>query len=64
MAASVALQLGSKFQTIPGLAVISSSSTLGSTSLTLEFDEGRDIDAAAVDAGLRCCARSARCRRT
>jgi len=49
MAASVALQLEKQFATIPGLAVISSSSTLGSTSLTLEFDEGRDIDAAAVD---------------
>ena len=49
MAASVALPLEKQFQTIPGLAVISSSSTLGSTSLTLEFDEGRDIDAAAVD---------------
>ncbi|MBP6778584.1 MAG: efflux RND transporter permease subunit, partial [Piscinibacter sp.] len=49
MAASVALPLEKQFQTIPGLAVISSSSTLGSTSLTLEFEEGRDIDAAAVD---------------
>ncbi|HET7795127.1 MAG TPA: efflux RND transporter permease subunit [Rhizobacter sp.] len=49
MATSVALQLEKQFSTIPGLSVISSSSTLGSTSLTLEFDEGRDIDAAAVD---------------
>ena len=49
MAASVALPLEKQFSTIPGLAVISSSSTLGSTSLTLEFDEGRDIDAASVD---------------
>ena len=49
MATSVALQLEKQFATIPGLAVISSSSTLGATSLTLEFDEGRDIDAAAVD---------------
>ena len=49
MAASVALPLEKQFQTIPGLAVISSSSSLGTTSLTLEFDEGRDIDAAAVD---------------
>ena len=49
MAASVALQLEKQFQTIPGLAVISSSSTLGVTSLTLEFEEGRDIDAASVD---------------
>ena len=49
MATSVALQLEKQFQTIPGLNVISSSSTLGSTSITLEFDEGRDVDAASVD---------------
>ena len=49
MATSVALQLEKQFQTIPGLDVISSSSTLGSTSIVLEFNEGRDVDAAAVD---------------
>jgi hydrophobic/amphiphilic exporter-1 (mainly G- bacteria), HAE1 family len=49
MATSVALQLEKQFSTIPGLSVISSSNTLGNTSLTLEFDEGRDIDAASVD---------------
>jgi HAE1 family hydrophobic/amphiphilic exporter-1 len=49
MATSVALQLEKQFQTIPGLAVISSTNTLGNTSITLEFDEGRNIDAAAVD---------------
>jgi hydrophobic/amphiphilic exporter-1 (mainly G- bacteria), HAE1 family len=49
MATSVALQLEKQFQTIPGLSVISSANTLGSTTVTLEFDEGRDIDAAAVD---------------
>lgn len=49
MATSVALPLEKQFSTIPGLSVISSSNTLGSTSLTLEFDEGRNIDAAAVD---------------
>ncbi len=49
MATAVALQLEKQFSTIPGLTVISSSSTLGSTSLTLEFEEGRNIDAAAVD---------------
>src|SRR5205085_8858060 len=38
-----------QFQTIPGLNVISSTNTLGNTSITLEFDEGRNIDAAAVD---------------
>jgi HAE1 family hydrophobic/amphiphilic exporter-1 len=49
MATSVALPLEKQFQTIPGLAVISSTSTLGSTSLTLEFEEGRSIDGAALD---------------
>ena len=49
MASSVALPLEKQFQTIPGLKTISSTSTLGSTSLTLEFEEGRNIDAAAVD---------------
>ena len=49
MATSVALPLEKQFQTIPGLAVISSTSTLGGTSLTLEFEEGRSIDGAALD---------------
>ncbi|MDO8306222.1 efflux RND transporter permease subunit [Herminiimonas sp.] len=49
MAASVATPLEKQFSTIAGLATISSSSTLGSTSITLEFDQNRDIDAAAVD---------------
>ena len=49
MASSVALPLEKQFQTIPGVAVISSSNTLGSTSVTLEFEQSRDIDAAAVD---------------
>lgn len=49
MATSVALPLEKQFSTIPGLATISSSSTLGSTSLTLEFDASRNVDDAAVD---------------
>ena len=49
MASSVALPLEKQFQTIPALKTISSSSTLGNTSLTLEFEEGRNIDAASVD---------------
>ncbi len=49
MASSVALPLEKQFQTVPGLKTISSTSTLGRTSLTLEFDEGRNVDAAAVD---------------
>ncbi len=49
MAASVATPLEKQFSTIAGLATISSSNTLGSTSITLEFNSDRDIDAAAVD---------------
>ncbi len=49
MASAVALPLEKQFQTVPGLKTISSTSILGSTSLTLEFEEGRNIDAAAVD---------------
>ena len=49
MATSVALPLEKQFSTIPGLATISSSSSLGSTSLTLEFDPSRNVDEAAVD---------------
>ncbi|QDL53466.1 efflux RND transporter permease subunit [Rhodoferax aquaticus] len=49
MASSVALPLEKQFQTVPGLKTISSNSTQGNTNLTLEFVEGRNIDAAAVD---------------
>lgn len=49
MAASVATPLEKQFSTIAGLATISSTNTLGNTSITLEFNSDRDIDAAAVD---------------
>ena len=49
MATAVALQLEKQFQIIPALAVISSTNTLGTTTVTLEFDESRNIDLAAVD---------------
>ncbi len=49
MAASVATPLEKQFSTISGLATISSTNTLGNTSITLEFSPDRDIDAAAVD---------------
>ncbi|MEX8508060.1 MAG: efflux RND transporter permease subunit [Leptothrix ochracea] len=49
MASSVALPLEKQFSTIPGLATISSTNTLGQTSVVLEFESSRDIDAAAVD---------------
>ena len=49
MASSVATPLERQFSTISGLSVISSASTLGSTSITLEFDQQRDINSAAID---------------
>jgi HAE1 family hydrophobic/amphiphilic exporter-1 len=49
MASSVATPLEKQFSTIAGIDVISSSSTLGNTSIVLEFDQNRNIDAAAVD---------------
>ena len=49
MASSVATPMERQFSTISGLAVISSSSTLGSTTITLEFDQDRNIDSASID---------------
>ncbi len=49
MASSVATQLERQFSSISGLSVISSTSTLGNTAITLEFDQNRDIDSAAID---------------
>ena len=49
MASSVATPLERQFSSISGLAVISSTSTLGNTSITLEFDQDRNIDSASID---------------
>ena len=49
MASSVATPLERQFSTIAGLNVITSSSYQGNTSLTLQFDLDRNIDAAAAD---------------
>jgi HAE1 family hydrophobic/amphiphilic exporter-1 len=49
MASSVALPLEKQFSTIGGLSMITSTSTLGNTSLTLEFDPSIDVNEAAVD---------------
>ncbi|HEY1091021.1 MAG TPA: efflux RND transporter permease subunit, partial [Burkholderiaceae bacterium] len=49
MASSVALPLEKQFSTIGGLVTISSASTIGTTSITLEFAPSRDIDSAALD---------------
>jgi HAE1 family hydrophobic/amphiphilic exporter-1 len=49
MAASVALPMEKQFSTIPGLDSMSSSSSPGSTYVTLQFDLDRNIDGAALD---------------
>src|ERR1700735_3408976 len=47
MASSVATPLEQQFAAIPGLAQMTSTSGLGSTSITLQFDLNRSIDGAA-----------------
>src|SRR5674476_1042718 len=49
MAASVATPLERQFSTIPGLDSMTSSSSRGSTSVTLQFSLERSLDAAAQD---------------
>jgi multidrug efflux pump len=49
MAASVATPLERQFGRIAGVTEMTSSSSLGSTSVTLQFDLSRDIDGAARD---------------
>ena len=49
MASSVATPLESQFSTIAGIDEMTSVSSLGSTSITLQFKLGRSIDAAAQD---------------
>jgi len=49
MASSVALPLEKQFSTIAGLQMITSTSTQGNTSLTLEFDSSINVNEAAVD---------------
>ncbi|QCG96580.1 efflux RND transporter permease subunit [Azospirillum sp. TSA2s] len=49
MAASIASPLEREFSTIAGIDTITSNSTLGNTSITIQFVLERDIDAAAAD---------------
>ena len=49
MAAAVATPLEKQFSTIAGIDSMTSTSQLGSTSITLQFDLSRNIDAAAQD---------------
>src|SRR5579872_4074413 len=49
MASSVSTPLEKQFTTIAGLSSLTSTSALGSTQITLQFDLSRSIDSAAVD---------------
>ena len=49
MANSVATPLERQFTTIAGVDTMMSTNSLGSTSITLQFDLNRDIDGAQVD---------------
>ena len=49
MASNVAMPLERFFSLIPALNQMTSTSTLGSTSITLQFDLARSIDSAAID---------------
>src|SRR5262245_25744143 len=49
MASAVATPLERSFATVSGISSINSTSTTGRTSITIQFDLDRDIDAAAQD---------------
>lgn len=49
MASSVATPLEKAFSTIPGIDSMTSSSALGRTNITIQFDLSRNIDDAALD---------------
>src|SRR5215470_13667536 len=49
MAASVASPIERQLSTIAGISSLTSSSSLGNTSITIQFDLNRDIDGAALD---------------
>src|SRR5262245_35041117 len=49
MASSVATPLEKQFSTISGLSAMTSTNIQGSTSITLQFDLSRNLDAAAQD---------------
>src|SRR4051794_35884277 len=49
MASAVAMPLEKNFSTIAGVTQMTSSSSLGGTSITLQFDLNRNIDSAAQD---------------
>ena len=49
MAASIASPIERQLSTISGISAMTSSSTQGSTSITIQFELSRDIDSAALD---------------
>src|ERR1700691_5044054 len=49
MASAVSIPLEKQFATIPGLVQMTSTSTLGQSQITLQFDPTRNIDGAALD---------------
>src|SRR3954471_23092380 len=49
MGSSVATPLAEQFRQIPGIVQMTSSSTLGFTSVTVQFDLSRNVDGAAAD---------------
>ena len=49
MASAVAQPLETQFAQISGVSQMTSTSTLGSTAITIQFDLDRDIDAASTD---------------
>src|SRR6476620_3204035 len=49
MAASVASPIERQLSTISGISSMTSSSSLGSTQITIQFDLGRNIDGASLD---------------
>ncbi|MBB4007344.1 efflux RND transporter permease subunit [Allorhizobium taibaishanense] len=49
MATSVSTPLIKQFETIPGVSEISATNSLGNSSIVIQFDLNRDIDAAAAD---------------
>ena len=63
MASSVATPLENQFSTIAGINSMSSSSSLGSTAITLQFDLNRNIDAAAQDVQAAIARAQGTCRR-
>ena len=63
MASSVASVLEKRFSTIADVTSMSSTSTLGNTSIVLQFDLNRNIDGAALDVQSAISSRAARLAR-